>query len=64
MTNFYQKLENDLAEVLHTNEMLEKELTRILDIKENTDAKLIEAYRKITEFEAYKKKIIVLSVFI
>lgn len=42
--------------------MLDKELTRILDIKEKTDEKLIEAYKEIAEFETYKKKINVLSV--
>lgn len=44
--------------------MLDKELTRILDIKEKTDVQLIEAYTEIAKFETYKKKLIVLSVFI
>lgn len=61
---FLQKLENDLAKVLDTNEMLDKELNRILDIKEETDQKLIEAYKKISEFETLKNKTSVLLVFI
>lgn len=42
--------------------MLDKELTRILDIKEKTDEKLIEAYKEIAEFETYKKERNILSV--
>lgn len=44
--------------------MLDKELSRILDIKEETDQKLIEAYKVIAEFETYKNKITVLLVCI
>lgn len=48
---------------MDTNELLEKELTRVLDIKEETDQKLIEAYQQISEFENYKNKITCLLVF-
>lgn len=48
---------------MDTNELLEKELTRILDIKEETDQKLIEAYQQISEFENHKNKITCLLVF-
>lgn len=44
---------------MDTNELLDKELGRILDIKEETDQKLIEAYKVIAEFETYKNKITV-----
>lgn len=44
--------------------MLDRELTRILDIKEETDQKLIEAYKRIAEFEQFKNKITILLVFI
>jgi hypothetical protein len=47
---------------LNTNEILDKELTRILDIKEETDQKLIEAYNQIAEFETSKNRISVLLV--
>jgi len=57
-------LENDLVKVLDTNEMLDKELTRILDIKEETDQHLIEAYKKIAELETNKNQISLLLVFI
>lgn len=44
--------------------MLDKELSRILDIKEETDQKLIEAYKVIAELETFKNKITVLMVCI
>jgi len=44
--------------------MLDNELTRILDIKEEMDLKLIEAYQKIDEFQTYKNKLLVVLVFI
>lgn len=44
--------------------MLDKELTRILDIKEETDQQLIEAYKQIAELEAFKNQISLLLVFI
>lgn len=63
MFNFYQKLENDLTDVFYKNEMLSKELTGVLDIKEKTDKQLIEANKKAVEVETYKKKTIALLVF-
>jgi len=44
--------------------MLDKELTRILDIKEETDQHLIEAFKKIAELETQKNQISLLLVFI
>lgn len=35
-----------------------------MDIKEETDQKLIEAYKQISEFEVLKNKQLVLLVFI
>jgi len=49
--------------VLDTNDMLDKELNRILDIKEETDKKLIEAYQQISDLEIFKSKTAILSVF-
>lgn len=48
---------------MDTNELLEKELTRVLDIKEETDQKLIKAYQQISELENHKNKITDLLVF-
>lgn len=47
---------------MDTNKILDRELVRILDVKEETDQKLIEAYKQIAEFETYKNKITVLLV--
>lgn len=44
--------------------MLERELTRILDIKEETDKKVIEAFKEIENCKQLKNRITVLSVFI
>jgi len=44
--------------------MLDKELNRILDIKEETDKHLIEAYKQIAELETYKNQISLLLVYI
>lgn len=47
--------------------MLDKELNRVLDIKEETDQKLIDAYQQIAEFETLNEKIaslLVLNFFI
>lgn len=44
--------------------MLDKELTRILDIKEETDQHLTEAYKKIAELETHKNQNSLLLVFI
>lgn len=44
--------------------MLEKELTRVIDIKEAVDQKLIEAYKQIALLEDYKSEKNVLLVFI
>lgn len=44
--------------------MLDKELARIVDIKEKTDQKLIEAHKQLSEFEYYKNKTTALMVFI
>lgn len=49
--------------VLDTNDMLDKELNRILNIKEETDQKLIEAYQQISDLEIFKSKTAILLVF-
>lgn len=43
--------------------MLNKELIRILDIKEETDKKLIDACNQIAEFETCTGKLTALLVF-
>lgn len=48
--------------MLDTNEMLDKELNRILDIKEETDQHLLKAYHQITELDDYKTKTTILLV--
>jgi len=44
--------------------MLDKESTRILDIKEETDQHLIEAYKKIAKLETHKNQNSLLLVYI
>lgn len=51
-----------MIDTLYKNEMLSKELTEVLDIKEKTDKRLKEANKETAEFETYEKKIIALSV--
>lgn len=43
--------------IQYTDEMLDKESTRILDIKEETDQHLIEAYKKLLNLKLIKTKI-------
>lgn len=48
--------------MLDTNEKLDTELNKILDIKEETDQHLCKVYHQITEFDDYKTKTSILLV--